>query len=86
MPRCLLPHRERDDLRADITSAQADFSESKGLILRIYGYALKGMSRISPEDFEKLVEEMLDRHDELISSQNIALRAGLTAEGERWGK
>lgn len=82
MPRCLLPHRERSELRAEVSSAQADYDEARSRLRLAILNVSPGMTKAQLDMIELRIDAFERALDDLISSQNIALRAGLTAEGE----
>lgn len=71
-----------DGLMTAVATAQAQFDEAYTKLLQMYENAVPGASALELQMFELRVDALLIRYENLISAQNVALKAGLTARGE----
>lgn len=77
---CKLPHVEQKELLDEVSIAQAKLDKNLALLFQIFEVAAPDASFAEIEAFETYLELLLDAHSDLISAQNIAHSAGLTAE------
>lgn len=81
MPRCLLPQSEQAELRYGVTNEMKNFCKYREILVQIFKVATPYAPEEELEVFETHLELLLQAHENLISAQNIAIKAGLTAEG-----
>lgn len=86
MNRCLLPQSEQAELRAGVSLAQADYDEAKSRLRLSILNVSPSMTKAQLDMIELRIDAFESALIDLVSSQNIAIKAGLTAEGERWEK
>lgn len=79
---CTLPHSEREELRDEVNIEQAKFDKNRALLVQIFEVAAPDAPLAEIEAFETHLDLLLQSHENLISAQNVALKAGLTARGD----
>lgn len=82
MNRCLLPQSEQDELRAGVSLAQADYDEARSRLRLAILNVSPSMNKAQLDMIELRIDAFERAVDDLISAQNLAIKAGLTAEGK----